>query len=233
LVLTHNLRRVACPECDVRVARVPWADRRVTKGLARAVAELSRQTDLSTVVGHYGTNCKTVAGILHRVVQWGIKRRRKKTMHMIGLDEVDRNRGHRYLALVYDLGRCELVWVRKERSTEMMAAFFDELGQRRCKTLQAVSLDMEQPHMDTVMAYAPQATTCFYRFQMVRHLNELVDDECRSLVRKLVKDLVQDLVKGMRFVPLKNRWNLPPLQKESLTVLARNNSRPRPLQSFA
>ena len=68
------------------------------------------------MAGHYGINWKTVAGILHRVVEWGLKRRRKKPLRIIGLDEVSRKKGHRYLTLVYDLERGELVWVGKDRT---------------------------------------------------------------------------------------------------------------------
>ena len=173
LILAYAPRRVVCPECGVRVERVPWAGRysRVTKGLVRAVAELSRKTDLSTVAGHYGINWKTVASILHRVVEWGLARRRKKPLHVIGLDEVSRKKGHRYLTLVYDLERGELVWVGRDRTNQTVEAFFDELGERRCKTLQAVSMDMWRPYIDTVKARAPQATIVFDRFHVVRHLN--------------------------------------------------------------
>ena len=226
LVLTYSPRRVVCPECGVRVERVPWADRysRVTKSLVRAVAELSRKTDLSTVAGQYGINWKTVAGVLHRVVEWGLRRRRKKPLHVIGLDEVSRKKGHRYLTLVYDLERGELVWVGKDRTTETVEGFFDELGPRRCKTLQAVSMDMWRPYIDTVKARAPQATICFDRFHVVGHLNEAVDEVRRALVRKLAGDPTRALIKGTRFVLLKNPWNQTPAQKRSLTALVRSNS---------
>jgi transposase len=61
----------------VRVEKVPWAERwsRVTKSLARAAAELARRTDLSTVATQFSINWKTVAGILRRVVRWGLARR--------------------------------------------------------------------------------------------------------------------------------------------------------------
>ena len=225
LVLTYRPRRVVCPECGVRVERIPWADRysRVTKTLQRDVAVLSRKTDLSTVAGHYGINWKTVAGILHRVVAWGLERRRKKPLHGIGLDEVSRKKGHRYLTLVYDLERGELVWAGKDRTKETVEGFFDELGPRRCQTLQAVSMDMWRPYIDTVKARAPQATICFDRFHVVRHLNEAVDEVRRSLVRKLAHP-EKALVKGTRFVLLKNPWNLTPSQKRSLSALVRSNS---------
>ncbi len=224
LVLGYSPRRVVCPDCGVRVEKVPWAERwsRVTRGLAQAAAVLSRRTDLSTVAGHYGINWKTVAGILRRVVEWGLKRRRKKPLRVIGLDEVSRKKGHRYLTLVYDLERGELVWVGKDRTTGTVEGFFEELGERRSQRLEAVSMDMWRPYIDTVKARAPQATICFDRFHVVAHLNAAVDEVRRALVRKLA-DPMRYLVKGTRFVLLKNPWNLTPPQKQSLSALVRSN----------
>jgi transposase len=225
LVLVYALRRVVCPECGVRVEQVPWADRwsRVTRSLARAVAELARRTDLSTVAQHFSINWKTVAGVLHRVVQWGLARRRKKRLRMIGIDEVSRKKGHRYLTLVYDLERGELVWVGKDRTQETVARFFDELGPLRGRQLEAVAMDMWAPYREEVRRRAPQAQICFDRFHVVRHLNEAVDEVRRSLVRQM-SGQARMLVKGTRFVLLKNPWNLSSKQKQSLNALVRSNN---------
>ena len=77
LVLACTPRRVVCPDCGVRVEQVPWAERwsRVTKTLTRAVAELARKTDLSTVAQHFAINWKTVSSIIRRAVQWGLRKR--------------------------------------------------------------------------------------------------------------------------------------------------------------
>jgi transposase len=225
LVIAYTPRRVVCPDCGVRVEQVPWANRwsRVTKSLCRVVAELSRRTDLTTVARHFGIGWKTVAGIIHQVVQWGLGRRRKKPLRVIGIDEVSRKKGHRYLTLVYDLQRGQLVWVGKGRTKETLGGFFDELGTRRSRTLQAASLDMWAPYVDVVRERAPQATICFDRFHVVRHLNEAVDEVRRSLVRKL-SGPTKALVKGTRFILLKNPWNLTPKQRRALQALVRSNS---------
>jgi transposase len=224
LVIAYRPRRVVCPDCGVRVEKVPWADRwsRVTKSLARAVAELARRTDLSTVAEQYGINWKTVAGIIRRVVEWGLARRWKRPLRVLGMDEVSRKKGHRYLTLVYDLERGELVWVGKDRTRETAHAFFDAIGQRRSERITAVSMDMWAPYVDVVRVRAPNATVCFDRFHVVRHLGEAVDEVRRSLVRKLAGP-DKALVKGTRFVLLKNPWNLTPRQKQSLTALVRTN----------
>jgi transposase len=224
LVLAYTPRRVECPDCGVRVEKVPWAERwsRVTKSLARAAAELARRTDLSTVATQFSINWKTVAGILRRVVRWGLARRRKRPLRILGLDEVSRKRGHKYLTLVYDLERGELVWIGKDRTADTLGRFFDQLGLRRSRNLQAVCLDMWAPYRDVVSERVPQATLCFDRFHVVRHLNAAVDEVRRSLVRKLAGP-TKALIKGTRFVLLKNPWTLTPKQKRSLSRLVRSN----------
>jgi transposase len=225
LVVVYTPRRVVCPDCGVRIERVPWADRwsRVTKSLSRAVAKLARRTDLSTVADQYGINWKTVAGIIRRAVAWGLARRRKRPLRILGLDEVSRKKGHKYLTLVYDLERGELVWIGKDRTRDTVGGFFDGLGVRRSHNLKAVCMDMWAPYLDVVQARAPQATVCFDRFHVVRHLNAAVDEVRRALVRKLARP-GKELVKGTRFVLLKNPWNLSPKQKQSLRELVRRNS---------
>jgi len=224
LVLAYTPRRIVCPGCGVRVEKVPWADRwsRATKSLARAVAELARRTDLSTVADQFSINWKTVASIIRRAVEWGLARRRKRPLRVLGVDEVSRKRGHKYLTLVYDLQHGELVWIGKDRTTETLRRFFDELGPHGSRNLQAVCMDMWAPYRDVVSQRAPQATICFDRFHVVRHLNAAVDEVRRSLVRKLAGP-TRALIKGTRFVLLKNPWNLTPKQKRSLSSLVRSN----------
>ena len=127
LVIAYAPRRVVCPDCGIRVERVQWAERwsRVTRSLAGAVAELSRRTDLSTVAGHYEINWKTVASVIRRTVEWGLKQRRQRPLRVLGLDEVSRKKGHHYLTLAYDLERGELTWVGKDRTSDTVSAFFD------------------------------------------------------------------------------------------------------------
>ena len=91
--------------------------------MSRVVAQLARRTDLTTVARHLGINWKTVSAVIHRVVQWGLAKRRKKALRIIGIDEVSRKKGHRYLTLVYDLQRGQLVWAGKDRTKNTLGRF--------------------------------------------------------------------------------------------------------------
>jgi transposase len=99
--------RVRCPRCGLRVERVPWAGKwqRVTHAVARAVAALARELTWSAVAHHFRLNWKTIAAVVEGVVLWGLQHRRWEPLHVIGIDEVSRRKGHQYLTIVYDLGR--------------------------------------------------------------------------------------------------------------------------------
>ena len=118
--------RVRCPHCGLRVERVPWADKwqRVTHALARAVAALARELTWSAVAHHFRLNWKTIAAVVEGVVLWGLQHRRWDPLHVIGIDEVSRRKGQRYVTIVYDLSRGRVVWVGRDRDAATMERFF-------------------------------------------------------------------------------------------------------------
>ncbi len=213
LKLNYQPFRVRCLRCQkVKVEKVPWAEpwSRVTMSLAAAVALLARKL--------------TVVQIVQRVVAEGLKQRRWKALHVIGVDEVSRKRGHRYLTLVYDLERHRLVWIGEDRKKETLDAFFQWLNRRRARSIHSVCCDMWAPYAKSVHQHLPQATLVFDRFHLVRHLLDAVDEVRRSEVRRLSGSHKQ-LIKGTRFILLKNPWNLTDAQRDSLFDLTRINLR--------
>jgi len=78
LKLSYRPRRVECPRCGVRVEDFPWAEpwARVTRDLSNAVSRLARELSWQGTARHYGLNWKSVATIVKRAVQYGLKRTR-------------------------------------------------------------------------------------------------------------------------------------------------------------
>src|SRR2546426_8548627 len=107
LKLRYRPRRVECPRCGVRVEDLPWAEpwARVTTALSNAVARLARELSWQGTARQYGLNWKSVATIVKRAVQYGLKHRPRPPVHVIGIDEVSRRKGQVYLTVVYDLER--------------------------------------------------------------------------------------------------------------------------------
>jgi transposase len=226
LMLRYRPRRVKCPGCGVRVEDFPWAEpwARVTRALAIAAASLTRELSWQGTARHYGLNWKTVAGIVKRAVGYGLRHRKRPPVHVIGIDEVSRRKGQVYLTVVYDLERRVLLWVGEDRTQEAVQKFFtEELGKRRCSSLQVVCMDMWAAYANLVREHAPQALILFDRFHIVKHLQEAVDQVRRSEMRRLTGQ-EKTRFKSTRWLLLKNPWNLTSEQKERLSTLVRWNS---------
>jgi transposase len=226
LKLRYRPRRVECPRCGLRVEDVPWAEpwARVTAALSNAVARLARELSWQGTARQYGLNWKSVATIVKRAVQYGLKNRARPAVHAIGIDEVSRRKGQVYLTVVYDLERRILLWVGEDRTEEAVKKFFtEEMGPRRCHTLQVVCMDMWAAYANLVRQHAPNAQILFDRFHIVKHLNEAVDGVRRAEMQRLTKK-EKVLFKRSRWLLLKNPWNLNGDQKERLSTLVRWNT---------
>jgi transposase len=226
LQLRYRPRRVECSRCGVRVEDFPWAEpwARVTTALSNAVAVLARELSWQGTAREYGLNWKSVATIVKRAVQYGLKHRKRPPVHAIGIDEVSRRKGQVYLTVIYDLERRVLLWVGDERTEEAVRPFFTkEMGKRRCQTLRVVCMDMWAAYAKLVREHAVNAQILFDRFHIVKHLNEAVDAARRDLWRQLTtKQRVS--FKGTRWLLLKNPWNLSSSQEERLSTLVQWNS---------
>ena len=226
LILCYRPRRVECPRCGIRVEDFPWAEpwARVTRALGNAVARLGRELSWLGTARQYGLNWKTVAGIVKRAVRYGLRHRKRPPVHVIGIDEVSRRKGQVYLTVVYDLERRVLLWVGEDRTEEAVKKFFtEEMGRRRCGTLQVVCMDMWSAYANLVREHAPQAQILFDRFHIVKHLQEAVDQVRRSEMQRLSGE-EKVTFKSTRWLLLKNPWNLTGEQKERLSTLVRWNT---------
>ena len=89
VVLHYQPRRVRCPSCGVRREAVPWAGAwaRITTALARAVAGLARNLSWQETARFFQLDWKSVASIVERVVAYGLERRRRHPLHILGIDD--------------------------------------------------------------------------------------------------------------------------------------------------
>jgi transposase len=210
----------------VRVEDFPWAEpwARVTTALFNAVALLARELSWQGTARQYGLNWKSVATIVKRAVEYGLRHRARPPVHVIGIDEVSRRKGQVYLTVVYDLERRVVLWVGDDRTEEAVKPFFTkEMGARRCHTLRVVCMDMWATYAKLVRQYAVNAQILFDRFHIVKHLHEAVEEVRRSEMRRLSLQ-EKAIFKRSRWLLLKNPWNLTSEQKERLSTLVRWNT---------
>ncbi len=224
LVLRYAPVRLLCPACGPRIEHLIWAGpwQRITHGLSRVIAQLSRQLSWKETAAHFGLDWKAVAAAVRSAVAWGLKRRRWRPLHWIGIDEVSRSKGQRYLTLIYDLERGTLVWIGENRDGETMKRFLAWLGPRRGRSIAVVCCDMWGAYVEAVCQALPRATIVFDRFHIVQHLNRAVDDVRRECWR-LLRGAEKRAFKKTRWLWLKNPWNLDREEKTRLSALCRKN----------
>jgi transposase len=217
--------RVRCARCGLRVERVPWADawQRVTHALARAVARLARELNWRAVAHHFRLNWKTVGAVVEGAVLWGLEHRRWEPLHMIGIDEVSRRKGQKYLTIVYDLGRGRVVWIGRDPDAATMERFFAWLGPRRARAIHTVCCDMWSIYIDAARTHLPHAALVFDRFHLSQHLSRAVDEVRRQTWRQL-QGAEKAEFKRTRFLWLKNPDNLARDERTRLSTLLRLNS---------
>ena len=224
LVIVYAPCRVCCESCGIHVEKVPWAAprARVTKALAHEIAVWTRRLSWKDAAELFRVNWKTVMAVVKGVVEWGLKHRKLKAVHEMGMDEVSRKKGHKYLTLFWDLKRKVLLWIGEERTEATVEGFFKWWGKRRARSLRAVCLDMWRPYVKVVKAKATQAVLVFDRFHVVRHLNEAIDEIRRKVMAQEKAPWVA-LLKGTKYLWITNPWNLRQDKRLQLQALLKLN----------
>jgi transposase len=179
LYLEAEIRRIHCRRCRrVRTEDVPWARPRArhTRDFEDVVGWLAQRTDKTTITRLLRTSWETVARIVERVVADHLDAARLENLYRIGVDEVYYRRGHRFLTVVADHDRAgAVIWAKEGRDAATLEAFYDDLGERGCTTLEAVSLDMGAAYKKATDAKAPTARQCVDPFHVVKLANQAID----------------------------------------------------------
>lgn len=227
VVFIYPMRRVDCPECGIRVERVPWADGKspLTRAYALFLAQWARQMTWSDVAKRFRTSWQTVFRAVEAVVQWGLDHRDLEGIEAIGVDEIQWHRGHRYLTLVYQIdGRCKrLLWVGEERTIKTLLRFFRQFGKERSAQLKYVCSDMWQAYLKVLAKKAPQAIHVLDRFHIVANMNKAIDKVRAEEARELKRKGLEPVLKGSRWWLLKRPENLTDAQEIKLADLLRYN----------
>jgi transposase len=206
VVLVYAMRRVQCPKCQrVVVEKVPWADgksRTTTIMLAFLATWAKRMSWTET-----GRCFKVGWDTVYRAVEWAVDYGREHVdltgITAIGVDEIARGKGHKYLTLVYqiDAGCRRLLWLGKDRKEETLEAFFTWFGKPRTLALKFVCSDMWKPYLNVIAAHALNALNILDRFHIVSNLGKAVDTIRRQEMASL-------RAKGHDAVLVKSRWIL-------------------------
>ena len=223
----YAMRRVNCPDCGIKVERVPWADgkRTVTNAYAWFLSRWAKQLSWSQTAEAFRTSWYTVYSSVEMAVQWGRAHVDLSRITAIGVDELCWGRWHRYVTVVYQINRdrIRLLWVGEKRTTKTTLRFFRWLDKERTKQLKYVCSDMWKPYLKVIAGMAPQALNILDRFHIVAHMNKAIDKVRAAEARELVCKGYVPILKGSRWLFLKRPENLTIKEDVSLATLLQYN----------
>jgi transposase len=223
--------RVRCRRHGVVVCAVPWArhDARFTRAFEDQVAWLAVNTSRTAVAELMRVAWRSVGTILERVA---VEARREVDLldglRRIGIDEISHRKGQRYLTVVVDHHSGRLVWAASGRDRQTVLAFFDALGEERCKALELISADMAGWISGPIAERCPNAVRCVDPFHVVMLATGALDDVRREVWNEARRhgnlELAREL-KGARFAVWKNPENLTDRQAIKLASIQQTNAR--------
>ena len=89
---------------------------------------------------------------------------------LIGVDEIQYARGHKYLTLVRQIEQecTRLLWIGRERTMSSFEQFFALIGEELAGQIEFVCSDMWQPYLTVIRERCGQAIHILDRFQYCR-----------------------------------------------------------------
>ena len=227
--LVYAMRRVNCPDCNVKVEQVPWCDgkNRLTTTYRWFLAGWARRLSWKGVAQAFGTTWQNVFRSVQHAVSWGLAHRDLEGIEAIGVDEVQYQRGHKYLTLVYqiDEGGKRLLWIGQDRTTKTFLRFFRMFGPERSGRLKFICSDMWKPYLNVIAKKAAGAVHVLDRFHIMQKMNKAIDKVRAGEARQLKADGYEEVLKHSRWCLLKRPENLTPKQTVKLSELLKYNLR--------
>jgi transposase len=223
----YAMRRVDCPNCGVIVEEVPWSDGKsqVTTDYRWFLAGWARRLSWLEVAVIFHTTWETVYRSVEYAVDWGLARRTMAGIKAIAIDEVQWQRGHHYLTLVYqiDAGFRRLLWVGLDRTEESLRGFFQTITDEIKNSIRYLCSDMWKPYLNVLAQEVSGAIHVLDRFHIMQVMNKAIDEVRAEEARRLKRDGYEPILKRARWCLLKRPENLTRKQTVRLAELVRYN----------
>jgi transposase len=223
----YAMRRVDCRECGVTVEQVPWAvgKSHLTTSYRWFLARWAKRMSWEEVASIFKTSWRNVFESVKHAVFWGVGHQELGSIEAIGVDEIQWQRGHRYLTLVYQIeeGMKRLLWVAGERTEDSLRRFFQILDDETRLSIRFVCSDMWQPYLNVIAEQLKHAVHVLDRFHIMKKMNEAIDEVRRGEARRLAEDGYEPVLKHSRWCLLKRPENRTEKETVKLSELLQYN----------
>lgn len=189
--LHARLPRVHCLLHGVRRVAVPWAllHCRFTMAFERWAIDVLRESDVLGATRLLRISWDEAWHLMERAVLRGQRRKRRRIIAHLGVDEKAIAKGHKYFTLVCDLDRGTVEYVAEDRKVESLAGFYEKLTAKQLARIEAVAMDMWEPFVAATKAHVvgAEGKIVFDRFHIMQHMNKAVDEVRKREHRALHK----------------------------------------------
>ncbi len=220
-------RRVNCRHCGIHVEQLPWCKgkRRLTESYAWFLSGWAKRLSWKEVAEAFHTTWDHVFCSVEMAVNWGKENRDLTGIKAIGVDEIQWQRGHKYLTLVYQIDTdCRrLLWVGQNRTVKTLLKFFMWFGKARSDQLQHICSDMWKPYLKVIKKKAVNALHILDRFHIVAYLSKGIDKVRAEEVKSLQEKGLEPVLTQSRWLLLKKPENLNEKQAGKLAELVQYN----------
>jgi len=220
-------RRVNCKHCGIHVERLPWSQgkKRLTESYAWFLSGWAKRLSWKEVAEVFHTSWDHVFNAVEMTVEWGKTHRDLSNIKVIGVDEIQWQRGHKYLTLVYQIDSdCRrLLWVGQNRTIRTLLRFFRWFGKERSLQLEYVCSDMWKPYLKVIKKKAGNALHILDRFHIMGYLSKAIDEVRAQETRTLKEKGLEPVLTHSRWLLLKRPERLNEKQGSKLAELVQYN----------
>ncbi|MFW6047293.1 MAG: ISL3 family transposase, partial [Candidatus Woesearchaeota archaeon] len=183
-LMFYNYRKIKCPNCDsikVENLNVTTAGgEHVTNRMAKYIHDLCKKMTVDEVAEHLGLNWETVKNIDKSFLEEKYGEVDYSHSGYLAIDEISMGKYHNYMTVILDFITGRVIWMGKDRKTETVDEFFEDMPIDQRENVKAVAMDMWDPYIKSVSNWCPNASIVFDKFHIVSNYNDVIDEVRRA-----------------------------------------------------
>jgi transposase len=179
ITLLYQPVRINCPVCGVKTEYIPWqdGDSHFLATFNNEVAYMALNTPKTVVAQFFGISWETVGNCIkavHSRLEPSVDSR-LKGVRRIAVDETSYEKGHKYITVVYDLDKNQVIWLHKGHSEEVFSLFCEALDPEDMLNMEVVAGDGARWIDSCKKRYFPNAIRCVDFFHIVSWITAAMD----------------------------------------------------------